>query len=176
MLFGFEPVLVYSSSGGLEFSTAGRDQMGPRFGFRDLLITQIGLRLRFCRLNLLTCICAAIVITIVPSAYGHPGGLNSEGCHTNRKTGEYHCHRKATVGVLPLAGKTRKKKSGSCEVGGKCEGCGCKGGPGYRSKTSGECVGFKQLISECGNPPSSARCVFENAPGTGANRVCVLGQ
>ena len=25
-------------------------------------------------------------------ALAHPGGLNSEGCHTNRKTGEYHCH------------------------------------------------------------------------------------
>ena len=23
----------------------------------------------------------------------HPGGLNSEGCHKNRKTGGYHCHR-----------------------------------------------------------------------------------
>jgi hypothetical protein len=23
----------------------------------------------------------------------HPGGLNSEGCHNNRKTGGYHCHR-----------------------------------------------------------------------------------
>jgi hypothetical protein len=23
----------------------------------------------------------------------HGGGLNSEGCHTNRKTGDYHCHR-----------------------------------------------------------------------------------
>ena len=22
----------------------------------------------------------------------HPGGLNKEGCHSNRKTGEYHCH------------------------------------------------------------------------------------
>jgi endonuclease G len=22
----------------------------------------------------------------------HPGGLNAEGCHKNRKTGEYHCH------------------------------------------------------------------------------------
>lgn len=26
-------------------------------------------------------------------ASAHPGGLNSDGCHTNRKTGEYHCHR-----------------------------------------------------------------------------------
>jgi hypothetical protein len=26
-------------------------------------------------------------------ASAHPGGLNSEGCHNNRKTGGYHCHR-----------------------------------------------------------------------------------
>lgn len=27
------------------------------------------------------------------SAVAHPGGLNAEGCHNNRKTGDYHCHR-----------------------------------------------------------------------------------
>lgn len=26
-------------------------------------------------------------------ALAHGGGLNAEGCHTNRKTGDYHCHR-----------------------------------------------------------------------------------
>lgn len=26
-------------------------------------------------------------------ARAHPGGLDAAGCHTNRKTGEYHCHR-----------------------------------------------------------------------------------
>ncbi|MEO7865548.1 MAG: excalibur calcium-binding domain-containing protein [Sphingomicrobium sp.] len=26
-------------------------------------------------------------------AAAHSGGLNSEGCHNNRKTGGYHCHR-----------------------------------------------------------------------------------
>ncbi|RYG98481.1 MAG: excalibur calcium-binding domain-containing protein [Alphaproteobacteria bacterium] len=26
-------------------------------------------------------------------AFGHSGGLNSDGCHNNRKTGDYHCHR-----------------------------------------------------------------------------------
>jgi len=30
----------------------------------------------------------------VANAYGHPGGLNAEGCHNNRATGEYHCHGK----------------------------------------------------------------------------------
>jgi len=29
----------------------------------------------------------------VPQAIAHPGGLNAEGCHNNRKTGDYHCHR-----------------------------------------------------------------------------------
>lgn len=28
-----------------------------------------------------------------PDALAHPGGLNAEGCHNNRKTGDYHCHR-----------------------------------------------------------------------------------
>ena len=26
-------------------------------------------------------------------AYAHGGGLNKDGCHNNRKTGDYHCHR-----------------------------------------------------------------------------------
>lgn len=37
----------------------------------------------------------AIALTLVlPGvAWPHGGGLNSEGCHNNRKTGDYHCHR-----------------------------------------------------------------------------------
>lgn len=27
------------------------------------------------------------------NAFAHPGGLNAEGCHNNRKSGDYHCHR-----------------------------------------------------------------------------------
>lgn len=36
----------------------------------------------------------AIAVTCINPAVAsaHPGGLNSEGCHNNRKTGEYHCH------------------------------------------------------------------------------------
>lgn len=26
-------------------------------------------------------------------AFAHGSGLNAQGCHTNRKTGDYHCHR-----------------------------------------------------------------------------------
>ncbi|HEX6088287.1 MAG TPA: YHYH domain-containing protein [Thermoanaerobaculia bacterium] len=32
------------------------------------------------------------VLVLSPSAAGHGGGLDRNGCHTNRKTGEYHCH------------------------------------------------------------------------------------
>lgn len=27
------------------------------------------------------------------NVFAHGGGLNKEGCHNNRKTGDYHCHR-----------------------------------------------------------------------------------
>ena len=27
-------------------------------------------------------------------SFAHKGRTNSKGCHTNRKTGEYHCHKK----------------------------------------------------------------------------------
>ncbi|HUE79631.1 MAG TPA: excalibur calcium-binding domain-containing protein [Sphingomicrobium sp.] len=31
--------------------------------------------------------------TVPSSVSAHPGGLNAEGCHNNRKTGSHHCHR-----------------------------------------------------------------------------------
>jgi hypothetical protein len=45
----------------------------------------------------------------------------------------------------------------------RCSGCGCKGGPGWRSKRTGQCVGRRTLARECGSPPSTARCIRERA-------------
>lgn len=39
----------------------------------------------------ITLIAAMIAVPVV--AVAHPGGLNSEGCHNDRKNGGYHCHR-----------------------------------------------------------------------------------
>lgn len=36
---------------------------------------------------------ALAAATMGPALRAHPGGLNAEGCHNNRKTGGYHCHR-----------------------------------------------------------------------------------
>lgn len=39
-------------------------------------------------------------------AAAHPGGLNAEGCHNNRKTGGYHCHRGG-----PARGASKPRKA-----------------------------------------------------------------
>lgn len=33
--------------------------------------------------------------------WAHGGGLDKDGCHTNRKTGDYHCHRAPSGGSAP---------------------------------------------------------------------------
>ena len=74
----------------------------------------------------------------VTPALSHSGGLNSEGCHHIRKTGDYHCHRggsgstqaKArTYGVLGRGGAFRNctaaRAAGAAPVR--------RGDPGYGS-------------------------------------------
>ena len=53
---------------------------------------------------------ALAVLSLLPSlSIAHSGGLDKNGCHTNRKTGDYHCHRaqgparKASVPATNLA-------------------------------------------------------------------------
>lgn len=58
---------------------------------------------------------AALLLTVSPpmSASAHPGGLNGEGCHNNRKTGDYHCHRGATASRSEGGSGGRGKMSGA---------------------------------------------------------------
>ncbi|WP_084513580.1 YHYH domain-containing protein [Azovibrio restrictus] len=42
-------------------------------------------------------ILVALAALVSPVALGHPGGIDADGCHTNRKTGEYHCHHSGTA-------------------------------------------------------------------------------
>lgn len=46
-------------------------------------------------------------------ADAHGGGLNAEGCHNNRKTGDYHCHRapKPSTREAPLRSSSRDDRA-----------------------------------------------------------------
>lgn len=61
------------------------------------------------------------------TTHAHGGGLDANGCHTNRKTGEYHCHRnnapnstntfnqqQSTTQEISCRGKTRCGQMLSC--------------------------------------------------------------
>lgn len=48
---------------------------------------------RYILIGALGAVATAVVIGGSGGAAAHGGGLNADGCHTNRKTGDYHCHR-----------------------------------------------------------------------------------
>lgn len=39
----------------------------------------------------------ALLCALSGLAFAHGGGLDASGCHTNRKTGDYHCHRAPSI-------------------------------------------------------------------------------
>lgn len=41
---------------------------------------------------------ACLAALLATDTHAHGGGLNAEGCHNNRKTGDYHCHRGGSGG------------------------------------------------------------------------------
>jgi hypothetical protein len=54
------------------------------------------------------------------SVAAHSGGLNAQGCHNNRKTGDYHCHRASSggSGVADDSPPVKLSRSGICHVRG----------------------------------------------------------
>lgn len=62
---------------------------------------------------------ATIILFISSLANPHSGGLDSYGCHNNRKQGSYHCHQDDNKGesysskseMLDLAGKSTEKET-----------------------------------------------------------------
>ena len=62
--------------------------------------------------------------------------------------------------IRALVAKDAPGRPSGCAT--TCEGCGCRGGPGYRD-SRGKCVGYRELISRCG-PPPHAGCARECFP------------
>jgi hypothetical protein len=67
------------------------------------------------RLPGIVALCASSMCVSVPvlPVSAHPGGLNSDGCHNNRKTGDYHCHRGSSS-----ASSTTPRESAPSGLGG----------------------------------------------------------
>lgn len=59
--------------------------------------------------TLLMMLVVPVICAVMDQAQTHPGGLNREGCHNNRQTGEYHCHRAgggaAASGLAPAGNR-----------------------------------------------------------------------
>jgi micrococcal nuclease len=60
-------------------------------------------------------------LALIPAtSWAHHGGLNSSGCHTNRTTGDYHCHSSTggigqsssgTIQITPIAVPTPRRSA-----------------------------------------------------------------
>lgn len=44
-------------------------------------------------MKLLTILASSALLPMSEATTTHPGGLNAEACHTNRKTDDHHCRR-----------------------------------------------------------------------------------
>ncbi|MDB3998354.1 YHYH domain-containing protein [Litorivicinus sp.] len=51
------------------------------------------------------------LFSVAEAVHSHGGGLNAEGCHNNRKTGDYHCHRSNSNSKSPLKITPRLEKN-----------------------------------------------------------------
>jgi hypothetical protein len=62
---------------------------------------------------------ASIAVGAPTPGDAHPGGLDANGCHTNHKTGEYHCHRSGAA----RNGSTVSRTLGARSTGGPFRNC-----------------------------------------------------
>ncbi len=62
------------------------------------------------RVVLLPLVVSFLTVAAVEFAHEHGGGLDSLGCHNDRKRGEYHCHRGELAGRT-FASKVEAEKA-----------------------------------------------------------------
>ncbi|MFG6447367.1 YHYH domain-containing protein [Roseateles sp. BYS180W] len=56
---------------------------------------------------------ATLLVAASINAFAHGGGVNAEGCHTNKKTGDYHCHGGKSKSEDLSAGQKMQPKNSS---------------------------------------------------------------
>lgn len=60
------------------------------------------MRLRSLSKRAAKCGVLIVLLSLAGMAMAHPGGLNKQGCHNNRQTGDYHCHRAPAAPSAPM--------------------------------------------------------------------------
>jgi endonuclease YncB( thermonuclease family) len=63
----------------------------------------------------ITTLAFILLLTLPVSVLAHPGRTDANGCHTNRKTGEYHCHNTPTTSETKEA-RTEARVSAKTET------------------------------------------------------------
>lgn len=83
-----------------------------------------------------------ILSIIVPYSFvlAHPGRTDANGCHTNKKTGEYHCHTKSNKVIKTEARGTIKTESRG--IFGEC-------GSKIYCKEMNSCEEAKYFLNNC---------------------------
>ena len=128
----------------------------------------------------------AAFVALAGEARAHGGGLDANGCHHNRKTGDYHCHRGGPRLMAPrppakarqspgrpagAAAPARKPVPSLYGTAGTVIPCYCHGHSGYRENASGKCVSIANIIKVCGIPPEG-KCRFEGGAAEGGAGAC----
>lgn len=88
--------------------------------------------------------CLLCMLSLLPAqVFAHGGGLDASGCHTNRKTGAYHCHRsRAPANSLPVPQPYRFDRRSPSDLGA----CGAK----YYCTQMSSCEEAVHYLFNCG--------------------------
>lgn len=64
-------------------------------------------------------VCALALVIVCGFAAAHSGGTDAQGCHTNRKTGDYHCHgsKASSAATAPRQAALAQSTGQTCYVG-----------------------------------------------------------
>lgn len=90
---------------------------------------------------------ALLVTFVVPGlVHAHGGGLDAKGCHTNRKTGEYHCHRAGYSPSSPAANTIRTPRATPSQVASPQPLFGSKSAAGVQSGATANLDALTQIV------------------------------
>jgi hypothetical protein len=99
----------------------------------------------------------ALTVAAAGVADAHPGGLNAQGCHMNRKTGEYHCHRAQAPADSPQRAVPAGSSSGPAVKMSRSGICHDRNSPWYSQTLHYTSFASMEACKEAGGRPPKGR-------------------